>query len=182
MKQVEFDKKFNSQEEYFLFEEKSELKHELINGNLFEMSGVSIFHNDIVLNTLILLKQLLKESSYKITVEAFKMRTPDGNFFYPDIAVLSPDFNKYYSESPYLIVEVLSDSTRTFDLTDKFIQYKKIPSLNYYLCIEPEQQVVIFYFKNENSEWLTETYTKDEDAVNLPHLNISFTLKDIYHP
>ena len=61
MKQVEIDKKFNSPEEYFLFEEKSELKHELINGNLFEMSGVSIFHNDIVLNVLILLKQLLKQ-------------------------------------------------------------------------------------------------------------------------
>ena len=182
MKQVEAGKKFNSQEEYFLFEESSELKHELINGNLFEMSGVSIFHNDIVLNIFSLLKQFLKQSDYKITVEAFKMRTPEGNFFYPDVAVLHSNTQKYYSESPLLIVAVPSDSTRTFDLTDKFIQYKKIQSLSYYLCVEPELQVVIFYFKNENGEWLAETYIKDEDTINLPAHNISFALKDIYHP
>ena len=43
MKLVEIDKKFASDEEYFLYEEGSELKHELINGNLYEISGVSKF-------------------------------------------------------------------------------------------------------------------------------------------
>lgn len=182
MKHVEIDKKFNSQDEYFLFEEKNELKHELINGNLFEISGVSKFHNYITRRLTVLLDMLLKNTNTELFLEGYKVLTPDGNFFYPDVIVSSPNTQKYYTSEPILLIEVLSDSTRTYDLTDKFIQYKKIPSLNYYICIEPEQQVVIFYFKNENSEWLTETYTKDEDAINLPHLNISFTLKDIYHP
>ena len=43
MKLVEIDKKFSNDEEYFLYEEGSELKHELINGNLYEISGVSKF-------------------------------------------------------------------------------------------------------------------------------------------
>ena len=182
MKQVEIDKKFNSQEEYFLFEEKSELKYELINGNLYEMSGASKYHNYIIRRLTVLLDMLLKNSNAELYQEGYKVRTPDGDFFYPDVIVCSPNPQKYYTGEPILLIEVLSGSTRTYDLTDKFIQYKKFESLEYYLCIEPELQVVIFYFKNETGEWITETYAKNESIIELPKLNISFTVKDIYHP
>jgi Uma2 family endonuclease len=175
-------KTFASEEEYFLYEEKCELRNELVNGNLIAMSGVSIDHNTITLNIFLLLKTFLKGTIHKSFAISFKVKNPSGNFFYPDVMVCHPNPHKYYSEAPILLVEVLSESTRTYDLTDKFIQYKQIPSLHYYLCVEPEQQVVIFYFKNAKSEWMTETYSKEADVVNLPQLNTSFTLKDIYKP
>jgi Uma2 family endonuclease len=179
MKLVEIDKKFASDEEYFLFEEKSELKHELINKNLYEISGVSKEHNEISGNIFILLKSVLKKREWEIFFEAFKIRTPNGNYFYPDVCVSFPDVKKYFTDQPILIVEVLSETTRSFDLTDKFIQYRKIETLEYYLCVEPEQQVVIFNFKNEQ-QWMTETFTKDESVINLPKLNISFSVKELY--
>ncbi len=169
-----------SEEEYFLFEEKSDLRHELINGNLYEMSGISIFHNNIVLRFSMLLYSFLKGTDWQLTIESFKVRNPDGNYFYPDISVCYPDVQKYFSDKPVFIVEVLSDKTRKFNLTDKFIQYQKIATLQYYLCVEPEQQVVIFYHKQDDEEWMTETFTKDEQIISLPKLNISFTVKDIY--
>ncbi len=179
MRVIELKEKL-SDEEYFLFEEKSELRHELLNGNLYEMSGISIFHNDIVISFFSLLRNLLKGTTWKLTVENFRVRTPDGNYFIPDISVCYPEVQKYFSDKPVLIVEVLSDKTRKFNLTDKFIQYQKISTLQYYLCVEPEQQVVIFYHKQEDDEWMTETFTKDEQEVRLQKLNISFTVKDIY--
>lgn len=175
-------KAFASEEDYFLFEEKCELRNELVNGNLIAMSGVSTEHNDITFNICLLFKILLKGKDYRVFIEAVKVKNPSGNFFYPDVMVCHPNPHKYYSEAPILLVEVLSESTRTYDLTDKFIQYKQITSLHYYLCVEPEQQVVIFYFKNAEGEWMTETYSKEADVVNLPQLNTSFTLKDIYKP
>lgn len=45
MKPVILNKPFSSEEEYFAFEEQSELKHEYINATLFEMSGTSKYHN-----------------------------------------------------------------------------------------------------------------------------------------
>ncbi len=182
MKQNIIHKTFASEEEYFLFEEKSELKHELINGKLFEMSGVSIEHNDVTGNIFILLKSLLKGSNYRVFIEAVKARNPDGNFLYPDVMVCHPNPEKYYSAQPILLVEVLSESTRKYDVTDKFIQYQKIETLQYYLCVEPDQQVIIFYFKDADGEWAADTYTKDEDVIQLPALQTSFTLKDIYKP
>ena len=179
MRLIELDKPM-TEEEYFLFEEKNALKHELVNNSLYEMSGVSLFHNNITGNLYFLLRSLIKNKDWHITIEAFKVKTPSGNFFYPDVMICDYDAAKYYSEYPILIAEVLSEATRRFDLTDKFIQYRQVPSLQYYLCIEPEQQVVILNYKHEDGEWLAETYTKDEHVISLPKLDLSFTLKDIY--
>lgn len=179
MRVIELKEKM-SDEEYFLYEEGSELRHELINGNLYEMGGISIFHNNIVMRLSMLLYSVLKEAEWQITIESFKVRTPEGNYFYPDIAVCYPEVQKYFSDKPILIIEALSDTTRKFNLTDKFIQYQKIPTLQYYLCVEPEQQVVIFYHMQDDGEWMTETFTKDEQEIALPKLNISFAVKDIY--
>ncbi len=182
MKREIIQKAFTSEEEYFAFEEKSELKHELYNGNLIKMSGVSIDHNEITLNIAILFRQLLKGTEFKVFIEAVKVKNPLGNFFYPDVMVCHPNPEKYFSTEPILLVEVLSENTRKYDLVDKFIQYQKIETLQYYLCIEPEQQVVILFNKDADGDWVTETFTKDADSINLPQLGTSFTLKQIYNP
>lgn len=179
MKVIELDKPL-TEDEYFIFEEKSELRHEFINGNLYEMSGISIFHNDIVSNLLFLFRTFLKGTEWKLVFESFKIKTSEGNFFYPDIAICYPRVERYFSVQPLLIVEVLSGNTRKYDLTDKFLQYQKIETLQYYLCVEPEQQVILFYYK-ENNDWIAETLTKDEQIISLPALNISFPLRDIYN-
>jgi Uma2 family endonuclease len=182
MKREIIQKAFASEEEYFAFEEKSELKHELYNGNLIIMSGVSVDHNEITLNIAILLRQLLKRTNFKVFIEAVKVKNPLGNFFYPDVMVCHPNPEKYFSTEPVLLVEVLSENTRKYGLVDKFIQYQKIESLQYYLCVEPEQQVVILFNKDADGDWVTETFSKDEDTINLPKLGTSFTLKQIYKP
>lgn len=179
MKVIELNKSL-TEEEYFLFEEKSELKHELINNTLHEMSGISKFHNRITLNILVLFRAFLNTDTYDLYFEGYKVKTPNGNFFYPDILICHADATEYYTERPILIIEVLSNTTRKYDLTDKFIQYQKIETLQYYLCVEPEKQFVLFYYKQEN-EWIAETFTKDEEIISLPALNISFSLKDIYN-
>ncbi|MEP6466265.1 MAG: Uma2 family endonuclease [Parafilimonas sp.] len=181
MKIVEAGKKFKNDEEYFLYEEGSELKHELINGNLYEMSGSSKYHNALERYIANFIEKLLSKNEFEVYIEGFKVKTSNNNFFYPDVIVCANNAEKYFTTEPILLVEVLSEATRKYDLTDKFIQYQKIASLKYYLCVEPEQQVVFFYFKNDNGEWLAETFTKDESIIDLPALNISFSVKDIYN-
>src|SRR6266542_1225222 len=150
MQFVEKDKLF-SLESYLAFEETSETRHELLSGNLIEMSGTSTIHNEVTGNIYIVLRNLLKGTDWKVFMENIKVGIGENTFFYPDIIVSKPFENYYISRIPILIVE-------------------------------PEQQVVIFFFKNDNGEWMSETYTKDEDKIDLKILNISFTLRDIYKP
>ena len=87
MQRAAIEANFATEEEYFLFEEKSESRHELINGNLYEMSGISKFHNNIVLSLLIIFGKLLHTEQYMIAFKSYKYRTPDKNFFYPDVMI-----------------------------------------------------------------------------------------------
>jgi Uma2 family endonuclease len=91
-----------------------------------------------------------------------------------------PELHEYYSTQPVLIAEVLSESTRKFDMVDKFIQYQKLDTLQYYLLVEPDKHLVILYKKEVNQDWQSNTYTSIADVIELPKLNISIALKDIY--
>ena len=183
MQSLELDKTYTP-EEYFLLEETAEVRHEFINGNLIEMSGASREHHKICKNLLRILENLLIEKGYEVFIENMKVKIESENqYFYPDIFItkeVETDKNKYVQFEPELIVEVLSEATRAKDLVDKFIQYRKIKTLNYYLLVEPEKYLVLCNFKNQQGEWDMVSYTKPDEIIELPNLNISLSMEDIY--
>jgi Uma2 family endonuclease len=63
-------------------------------------------------------------------------------------------------------VEVLSKTTRNFDLGQKFQQYKTIPSLQQVLYISSESPTVISYRrKDAEGTWLIEEFNQPEAQV-----------------
>jgi Uma2 family endonuclease len=171
-------------EEYLELEAKSELRHEFFYGNLFEMPGTTFLHNQICMLLWMIFRTQLSKDTYSIGTESVKVQIQGEDvYLYPDVfvsnAIANPE-STFVIKDPVLIAEVLSDSTRRYDSTDKFIQYSKIESLQYYLLVEPEKQVVIFYEKAADGDWLAKTYTENEEEVKLPLLNASLRLGDIY--
>jgi len=47
--------------------------------------------------------------------------------------------------NPVLVVEMLSPSTAKRDLSDKLAGYFKVPSVQHYLVLDPEEREVIWY-------------------------------------
>ena len=170
--------------EYFSLEESGDLRHEFINGNLIEMSGASREHHFICQNILLALLYSTKPLGFNVFIENMKVKILNENqYYYPDISITreaQTDENKYVQFEPELIVEVLSETTRVKDMTDKFIQYRKIKSLNYYLLVEPEKFLVLLNFKNKNGDWEMISFTQKEEIISLPKLNISLNVADIY--
>lgn len=183
MVKIDLDKTY-SVEEYLAIEAKSESRHEFFYGNLIEMPGNTIFHERMVKSLLRILEFIISDLEFEVFSKDIKVKTPDGNvFFYPDLVMVpisAQQGNSYFANNPMLIIEVLSDSTRRYDSTDKFIQYIKIESLQYYLLVEPEKQVVIFYEKAADGDWVAKTYTENEEEVKLPKLNATLRIGDIY--
>ena len=183
MRAVELNKIYTVQE-YFLLEESSEIRHEFINGNLIEMSGASREHHFICQNILLALLMQVRQLGYKVYMENMKVQIVNENqFYYPDIFITKEpetDANKYVQFQPELIVEVLSNATRTKDMVDKFIQYRKINSLVYYLIVKPEKCLVLCRAKDEKGEWDMTSYTKNDEIISLSSLNISLPVQDIY--
>ncbi len=183
MKSVELNKIYTVQE-YFLLEESEDLRHEFINGNLIEMSGASREHHKLCKNLLRLLENLLKSKGYEVFMENMKVKIEnEDQYYYPDIFITKEpetDENKYVQFQPELIIEVLSNSTRTKDMVDKFIQYRKIPSLAYYLIVESEKCLVLCHNKDEQEEWDMISYTKTDEIIQLTLLDITLPLEEIY--
>jgi Uma2 family endonuclease len=104
-------------------------------------------------------------------------------YLYPDVLVTKESFQTmkdYIVHQPALIAEVVSDTTRKYDSTDKFIQYQKISSLQYYLLVEPEKHLVIFYEKDESGNWSSKTLTEMNEVIELPFFLTQISLSDIY--
>lgn len=173
-----------SEKEYILFELQSQVKHEYINGKLIDMPGESDLHNQLALSCCILLKRLLKDKGYSFFIEGVKVKLPDENkYFYPDVFITKEPLSNgtiYIKEQPELIVEVLSESTRKYDTVDKFINYQRFDSLQYYILVEPETVFISIFSRIENDDWNLITYSKETDIIQLPKFGISFTAKEIY--
>jgi len=122
-----------------------------------------------------------------VNIESVKVNIEGEDIYvYPDIVVTHKGhdtklpYKDYIIYKPLLIAEVLSDSARKYDLTDKLIQYQKISSLQYYLAIEPLKKVVIFYEKDGIGNWSAKTYTENDETITFLKLDISIKLGEIY--
>jgi Uma2 family endonuclease len=82
--------------------------------------------------------------------------------------------------NPALIVEVLSPSTISFDIGDKFTYYKSIESFTEYLLIDQEKPHVVLYTKRDEKVWLHQEFNSLSEIVFLSSLNCEISLNDIY--
>ncbi|MFI3219955.1 MAG: Uma2 family endonuclease, partial [Methylococcales bacterium] len=104
----------------------------------------------------------------------------NANFFYPDVMVdcLFDNSEPYFTQTPIIIVEVLSKSTRKKDTTLKLLSYINIPSLQEYVLIEQDFVDVQVFRRNEN--WLVRHYFLG-DEVTFESIGLTLPVEDIYH-
>lgn len=183
MRTAAYDKIYTV-EEYIQEELSSEVRHEFINGQLFEMAGEKDINNEMAFLIATLFLSLLKQHGYMAYSHEIKVAIPGGKkYYYPDVFLtkeIKTTENRYIKYAPGLIVEIVSESTHSTDYIDKYIDYCKIPSLQYYLIVEPETTLVTVCEKGEDNDWITHKYTQPDAVVKLPLLNIEFLVKQVY--
>jgi Uma2 family endonuclease len=167
-----------TEEEYLQGELISDIKHELIDGEVYAMSGASKNHDRIAGNVYTKLLHLLENSPCEPFSSDVKVKV-SGNFFYPDVMVVCDDQtdHPYYSEMPTILVEVLSKTTRRNDETIKRLAYQSIPSLQEYLLIE--QDFVDVEVCCRKNGWLSQHYFLG-DEFTLDSIGINLSVEDIY--
>jgi Uma2 family endonuclease len=148
------------------------------------MPGEKDINNQIALTIAFLLIQVLAKEGHQVYAHDIKVKIfGENKYYYPDVFVTKEaktKDNQYIKSEPLLIVEVVSETSQVTDYVDKYIDYTKIPSLQYYLIVEPETLLITCYAKGENSEWYTTKYTRPDDNIKLGNLNVTFQLKQAY--
>ncbi|SMF97132.1 Endonuclease, Uma2 family (restriction endonuclease fold) [Methylomagnum ishizawai] len=167
-----------SEEDYLQGELLSEIKHEYIDGQVYAMAGASKNHERIAGNVFGEIRAHLKGKPCEPFASDIKVKV-GTQFFYPDAMVVchDPDPHEYYTQSPVLIVEVLSRHTRKTDETTKRRAYLEIPSLLEYVLIE--QDIVDVEVCRRVEGWVSKHYFMG-DQILLQSIGLTLAVEEIY--
>jgi Uma2 family endonuclease len=183
MEQVVKNKKLTYQE-YLVLEQTNDERYEYWQGEVFAMAGGTINHNRIGLKIATILLDYFEKKGCKVFANDVKLQLEKENYYvYPDVLLTcdEKDTDAYSVQYPSLIVEVLSKSTETYDRSIKLAQYRKIPSLKYYLLVSQSACSIEAYGRNNEQELFTyQAYETMDDVITLPAINFSMRMQDIY--
>jgi Uma2 family endonuclease len=171
-------------EEYLKLEEKSDIKHEYIDGYAYAMAGAIDSHVTISGNLFSMLRSHLRGSGCRVYIADMKARIESINrYFYPDVMVTCDRRDRetpQYKQFPCLIVEVLSDSTEAFDRGDKFADYQQFESLREYVLINAKRQRVECFRRNSEGLWVLQSYTAESGMFQLQSIEFEGTMEALY--
>ena len=167
-----------SVEAYLQGELSSEIKHEYIDGAVYAMAGASKNHQRITGNVSREIGNQLKNTPCEAFSSAIKVKV-GTKFFYPDVMVVCNEDGKnaYYTETPVIIIEVLSKSTRRMDETAKKFAYQSLATLKEYVLIEQDFVDVEVCRRSEN--WVSRHYFMG-DSVTFESVGVTLSVADIY--
>ena len=169
---------FISEAGYLAGEKIAEIKHEYIDGDVFAMAGASASHNRISLNVARKFGNHLEGKPCQPYISDMKVKI-GTKYFYPDVLVDCSGLNddSHVTQSPTLIVEVLSKSTRRTDETIKRIAYTQINTLLEYVLIE--QDFVDIEVIRRRNGWQSEHFYLG-DSVTFEAIGLTLTVEEVY--
>ena len=173
-----------SPEDYLIRDRANAYKSEYCLGHMYAVAGASDRHS--VINSNIngaLFSELRKKGCRTASSDQRIYANLTPFFAYPDTVVTSgekqflPDQNKDTLMNPVLIFEVLSDSTREYDLRLKFAMYKTIPSFREFVAVE-QSAIHVHHWELTTGEWVQ---SDANDKIVLSSVGgISLSLSDLY--
>ncbi|HEX2913485.1 MAG TPA: Uma2 family endonuclease [Chloroflexia bacterium] len=187
-------------EEYLWQEQRADFKSDYYQGKIYALAGGSLQHSQIAVNLLGELRSGLRgrdcrlfNSDVKVGMTRTKStgrkprsREREDFITYPDATVVCGQ-PLYYKDdhhtlaNPLIIFEVLSPSTRNYDRTFKFEQYRHIPSLALYVLIDSEQVRVGCLRRVEEGGWLVEPPLEEiSESLKLAALGVEIPLALLY--
>jgi len=175
-----------TEEEYLAREREAEFKSEYFAGEIFAMAGASERHNLIVVNLVRELGLQLKGKPCKLFAGDMRVKVSEtGLYTYPDLAAVCGEA-RYGDEhrdvllNPMLIVEVLSDSTESYDRGQKFEHYRCLDSLEEYVLVAQNRCHVDRYLRQDD-RWLLDDRSDPAEILELTSIGARLPLSEIYY-
>ncbi|MCB2261900.1 MAG: Uma2 family endonuclease [Candidatus Thiosymbion ectosymbiont of Robbea hypermnestra] len=167
-------------DDYLAFEQASKVRHELVDGYLYAMTGASDRHEEITANLLAILHGHLKGSGCRVYGSNLKLRVGD-DFLYPDLFVrcATERGNPFFKTDPLLVVEVLSPSTRSYDRGNKRLAYQSLVSLQEYVLIAQDTPSVECYRRTADG-WERAIGQGLNESLSLQSVALDIELSELY--
>jgi Uma2 family endonuclease len=172
--------------EYQNMDAASEVKNEYFRGEVFAMAGGTPEHSLICANFIREAGNSLKGKPCVVYTSDLRVKVDEtGLYTYPDASIicgelLRDEFVSNTALNPTVIVEVLSDSTETYDRGKKSSHYRQIESLQELVLISQDRVSVECYVRKPLGHWLLRESLQLEDSLLLESVGVEIALREIY--
>ncbi len=161
-----------------------EVKHELVNGEIFAMAGGSVEHAALSQAFGALLTAQLKGGPCRAYSSDLRIRIREaGVGTYADLSVVcdpverDPDSPTHVT-NPRVVIEVLSPSTEDYDRDEKRLYYQQLPSLAEYVLVSQDRRRLEIW-RREGDRFMHSVHEAGETA-RLPSLAFELDVDDLY--
>lgn len=179
-------KHYITPEEYLHRERKADFKSEYYRGEMFAMAGASANHNLIVLNAGSSLREQLKDRPCRVYPSDLKLKIKStGLYTYPDLTVVcgEPQLESDVGDvllNPVVIVEVLSESTETYDRGKKFEQYRTVDSVMHYVLIAQDRFSIDCFSRQPDGSWSLASCQGPDGKIHIETVGCELVVAEVY--
>lgn len=172
-------------EEYLAWEREADCKSEYLRGEIYAMAGATIEHNTIASNLTREIGNSLKGRPCRVLASEMKVQIDAADaYFYPDLSglcgeVVLHDEKRDTYRNPQFIIEILSESTESYDRVKKFLNYQMLPSLKEYVLVS-QKMAVVEVFRKEGDRWIYQLLTGNDARLTLESVECAVSLGEIY--
>lgn len=169
-------------DEFLVWEEAQRDKHEFRNGQIRMMTGGTLRNTTIAGNIFAALRDKLKGGPCRAYAADGRVALRETNAgYYPDVVV---DCGPYEARAlatskPTIVFEVLSQSTRTTDFSEKVPDYRDTESIAQIVLVEPDERLLHVWTKTGDA-WRQSDVDKARARLELPSVGTFLTLDEIY--
>ena len=172
-------------EEYLEADAASDVRLELIGGEIVAMAAAEPIHALIAANVLTALPNRLTGQPCLVFDSSIRVRLGDaGAYAYPDATVACPPRIFLATKpatlaTPTVVFEVLSPSTEVYDRGDKFADYRTSDTLKSYVLVSTRAQRVEHFSRLGPHDWHM-TDIIGEGGLLLAVLGVEIPLAEIF--
>jgi Uma2 family endonuclease len=173
-----------SVEDYLAWEETQPERHEYVGGMVYAMAGGTQEHSAIASNSLVSLGSQLRGKPCRPHGSDLKIRVSyptHTRFYYPDVTVVCTPApaKSVFHDAPVVIVEVVSESTRRTDETEKRDAYFTLASLRLFILFSQEKAEAVVWRRIEQG-FAREVHAGLDAVIALPEIEARLPLADVY--
>jgi len=178
-----------SYEEFIEITEKSTLRMELINGEIYLLGSPNIGHQEILGRLYLIFSEYFKSKKCRVFLAPFDVHFKKKDIKEPD--VMQPDVlvacdlennvteKERYMGTPTLTIEILSDSTRSKDMIDKLNTYMLSGVKEYWIIDTKQESILVYNFANYEIDRF-KVFEKGYVATSLVFQGLSMNVEDLF--
>jgi Uma2 family endonuclease len=166
--------------EFLEWDDGTDTRYELIDGEVVAMAPPRDAHGTIVANLVLAIGPQLKPPCRVVGNAGITHPERADSFYVADLALTcdQPADQRFFLPAPRLVVEVLSRSTAAHDRGHKGEAYRRIASVQAILFVSSDERRVELW-RREGERWVIEDYIGDA-SVRLERLGVDLPLSAIY--